>query len=112
MRHNSLLLFIGISGPDCAFDIWIKKLVLFLLPQARRENPGFPPLSQSELEKKFKIPFDQNSCPLPAISCEMHSTHQHTLGHDYVYWTFFRLRGSEINFALLNATCVHNCYRK
>ena len=31
----------------------------------------------------------------------MHSTHQHTLGHDYVYRALFRLREIEISFVLL-----------
>ena len=40
-------------------------------------------------QKKFKIPFDRNSCPLCEISRNMHGTHQHTLGYCYAYRTLF-----------------------
>ena len=68
--------------------------------------------SRDRPKKKFNIPLDRNSIHFSHFSCKMHSTHQHTSGHCYAYRTFFWPRGSKIGFALLNASCVHNCFRK
>jgi hypothetical protein len=39
-------------------------------------------------QKKFKIQFDRNSCPLLEISSKMHRSPRHTLGHWYAQRIF------------------------
>jgi hypothetical protein len=68
--------------------------------------------ARTNLEKNSK--FHLTGIPLPFLifraKCTAHiSTRKITT---IQIGPFFRLRKGEIVFALLNATCVHNCYQK
>jgi hypothetical protein len=73
-----------------------------------------PPATKQEQTLKKNSKFHLTGIPFPfrifRAKCTAHiSTRKITT---IQIGSFFRLRKGEIVFALLNATCVHNCYQK